>query len=132
MLDNTTRWSSKFQMLKRYAELQEHIENIVPVQLQLSPVAKSELAALLKKLGQLAILTKFVQSEDRQLHGVREAFEKSIQIFDCLADHCSAFSDIVCDPIFESAVCKIQRHQVVNDTLKLSPQESKTVKHLNI
>jgi hypothetical protein len=55
VLDNATRWSSKFEMLKRYTLLQEHIEDIVPVELQLSPVDNASVLSLLKKLDQLEV-----------------------------------------------------------------------------
>ncbi|CEG36243.1 Tam3-transposase (Ac family) [Plasmopara halstedii] len=130
VLDNATRWSSKYQMLSRYSEILQFVESIVPRKLQLSPGDNDKIEKLLKKLSQLEILTKFLQSEERNLYEVREAFDQTIKLFECLSDHCSAKASIVCDPIFESAICKIQEHQVFNESLQLTPAESRCVQHL--
>ena len=130
ILDNATRWSSKFEMLKRYVQLRDYIDDIVPVQLQLSPSINSNVSDLLKQLGQLDTLTKFLQTEDRQFYEVRKAFDEAAKLFPCLEQHCSEFSEIVCDPHFEIAVCKIQENQIYGEPLKLTPTEYKQVKHL--
>jgi hypothetical protein len=130
ILDNATRWSSKFQMLKRYLDLVEYIEGIVPVDLQLAPRDNDAVEKLLKKLSQLELLTKFLQSEDRNVFEIRAVFDKAIALFECLKEHCSADSDIVCDPLFEKAVTKIQKHQILEEPLKLTPSEAKCVAHL--
>jgi hypothetical protein len=83
-----------------------------------------EVESILKTLGQLEILTKFLQSEDRLMYEVREAFDKAKELFTCLEDYCSADSVIVCDPVFESAICKIQQNQILGDPLKLTPKET--------
>jgi hypothetical protein len=117
-------------MLKRYDQLRDHIGDIVPVQLQFSPGINASLCELLTQLGQLATLTKFLQSEDRQLYEVRNAFDEAIKLFPCLEQHCSVSSEIICDPHFERAVCKIQENQIYGESLKLTSAESKQVKHL--
>ena len=53
VIDNATRWSSKYEMIKRYTLIAEHIQDIVPLELQLSPRQNAEMELLLKKLGQL-------------------------------------------------------------------------------
>ena len=108
VLDNVTRWSSKFEMLQRYSKLQDHITDIVPVKLQLGPVDNETVQTLLKNMAQLDSLTKFLQSEERQMYEVREVFDKSIELFDCLKHHCAKNAPIVIDPVFEAVVCKIQ------------------------
>ena len=84
----------------------------------------------LRNWGNFDSLTKFLQSEDRQLAEVRKAFDEAIKLFPCLEQHCSSSSEIVCDPHFESAVCKIQENQIYGEPLKLTSAESKQVKHL--
>ena len=132
VLDNVTRWSSKFEMLQRYSKLQDHITDIVPVKLQLGPVDNETVQTLLKNMAQLDSLTKFLQSEERQMYEVREVFDKSIEFFDCLKHHCAKNAPIVFDPEFEAVVCKIQQHQIGHLPLKLAPSEAKYVKHLKV
>lgn len=132
VLDNVTRWSSKFKMVQRYSDLLEFLEDVVPLDLQLSPRDNASIQVLLKKMCQLEELTKFLQSEDVHIYQVRILFDKAIQLFDSLSEHCSSKSAIVCDPVFESAICKIQRNQINRDPLKLSPGEAKSVAHLTV
>lgn len=68
---------------------------------------------LLKKLAQLNLLTQFLQYEQRQMHEVCTSFDQSFQLFGCLMELCSAYSKIVCDPDFESAIYKIQSNQIL-------------------
>jgi hypothetical protein len=132
LLDNATRWSSKFLMLSRYSSLQSFLDDIVPVDLQLSPRCNAEVDVILMKLSQLDKLTKFLQSDSRHIYEVREALDNSIKLFPILSQHCSATAAIICDRSFESAICKIQRHQVLNDELNLSSEELRSVKHLKV
>ena len=81
-------------MLKRYVQLRDDIDDIVPVQLQLSPSINSNVSDLLKQLGQLDTLTKFLQAEDRQLYEVRKAFDEAAKLFPCLEQHGSEFSEM--------------------------------------
>eukprot|EP00474_Spongospora_subterranea_P010853 CRZ11311.1 hypothetical protein [Spongospora subterranea] len=132
ILDNATRWSFKYAMLKRYSLLMNYIENIVPIDLQLSPRQNAELDILLKKLGQLEQLTLFLHSEKRHMHEVRMSMDKAIELFESSEEHCSAHSAIVCDPTFESAICKIQHSQILNEPLKLTAAEARSVDHLKV
>ena len=119
-------------MLKRYSLLREHIDGIVSVDLLLSPRSNSEVDLLLKSLSTLDLLTKFLQSPDRHMNEVRLVFDKAISSYDCLEEHCSTTASIVCDPLFESAVCKILNHQVLNEPLQLTMFEARCVEHLKI
>ena len=94
-------------MSNRYVSLCEHITDIIPVDMQLSPSEMAAVRELLSKLSQLNALTKFTQSEERQMYEVRIAFDEAINLFEALEEHCSEYSEIICDPTFESAVCKI-------------------------
>ena len=132
VLDNVTRWSSKFDMLKRYSQLQEFITDNVPVHLQLSPIDNVTVQTLLKNMSQLENLTKFLQSEERHIYEVREVFDKAIELFDCLNHHCAKDAAIICDPEFEAVVCTIQQLQMCRLPLKLSATEARYVKHLKI
>ena len=132
ILDNATRWSSKFEMLKRYTQLKAHVEEIVPLDIQLIHEDNLEIDSILVTLGQLEILTKYLQSEDRHIFEVQTAFSSSLEIFPFLKDYCSPTSDIVCDPYFESAVGKIQQNQFHGEPLQLTPREAQCVHHLKV
>ena len=66
------------------------------------------------------------------MHEVRTVFDKAIEMFECLQEHCSSNARIICDPQFESAICKIQQHQILNEPLKLTNAEAKCVEHLKV
>jgi hypothetical protein len=119
-------------MLQRYIDLLEYIGDIVPPAIQLSPRLNAEVSVLLRKLSQIEKLTKFLQSEARQLYEIRSALDKSIEIFSELGEYCSANSKIVCDPLFEASICKIQINQMLGTELSLSSQESYSVRHLKL
>ena len=94
VLDNVTRWSSKFEIIKIYFLINEYIYDLVPVELQLSPRQSTEVEILLKKLGQLEQLTKFLQSKKAQMHEVRILFVQS-------RVHCLIVSQSIVLPIQE-------------------------------
>jgi hypothetical protein len=55
-----------------------------------------------------------------------------MEVLEDLVENCSLSANIVCDPVFESAANKIQRHQILNEELNLSSEESRAVEHLKV
>lgn len=104
----------------------------VPDELLLPEQAYSELEKLLKTFTQLDLLTKFLQSELGSIHEVPALFDLSIELFECLAEHCSVHPSIVRDPDFKSAICKIQRHEILEEKLNLTDGEAHCVAHLKV
>ena len=102
----------------------------MPVDIQLCHEDHIEIESVLKTLTQLEILTKYLQSSDRHLYEVQTAFSKSITLFPFLQDHCAIDSGIISDPFFKSAVGKIQQHQILGESLKLSTKKAHCVQHL--
>ena len=97
ILENATRWSSKFEMLKRHSQLKFLVADAVPLDIQLIYEDNLEVDTFLSTSGQLEMLTQYLQSEDCHIFKVRAAFNGSLEIFPFLKDYCSLTSDIVCD-----------------------------------
>ena len=64
------------------------------------------------------------------MHEIRALFDKSVIMFESLAEHCSSDSRIISDPHFESAVSKILAHQIMDVPLNLNTHETRCVAHL--
>ncbi len=66
---------------------------------------------LCKQLGDLNSVTKSLQSESVTLSTVRTLFDEVIREHPDLTERLSPTADIVKDPIFEKAICKLQDGQ---------------------
>lgn len=119
---NCTRWSSCFEMLKRYKE----IKNFLPLllipeldELLPSTLEDREINNILVKLNDLESITKTLQREDINLNDVRCLFDEVIQEYPETATRLAMDSSIVEDSIFENAVIRI----LDNDLNHFTPAE---------
>ena len=143
-LKNDTRWGSVYKMLKKYIELCEETNhfrdcafkaatrNLVPSFDRVEDDQPCEhetiveMVALLKKFEDVS---KWLQTENAPdpsrrvtLYTVRKVFDKLCENYPFVRGHLSAAADIIHQPLFESAVAKIQGNDYA-----LTPQERKKV-----
>jgi hypothetical protein len=119
---NVTRWSSTFEMLKRFFLLEEFIDKTdeslaanMPTHVELIA-----LKAVMKDLEQferyftfalvpncIFSTTKSLQDPERTLSEVRSIFDKMLEHYPTMARHLSANGVIVHSPDFENAIVKV-------------------------
>jgi len=110
---NVTRWSSTYEMLRRYKRLRrflpllnlDEIEDLLPSSRQ-----DRDIDNLLTLLAELDLVTKALQAEDRTLVEVRNLFDEVMTSVERETGHrLGEDANIIHDKVFESAVRKIQR-----------------------
>lgn len=109
---NPTRWSSTYDMMKRYKQLSPFFSDIDSseiVELALSPSELRTLDALLNKLKVFESVSKVLQKDRTSIGDVRAVFDAIIDEFPSTSNRLGSYSAIVHCPHFESALVKIQR-----------------------
>ncbi|ETO58547.1 hypothetical protein F441_16722 [Phytophthora nicotianae CJ01A1] len=95
---NATRWSSTYEMLKRYADIRDAIKMVQAVEdLVPRPSSHRRIVQLLSKLGDLDSVCVKLQSEKLALADVRLLFDAVVVKY-----------RIVHSPVFERAVVNVQ------------------------
>jgi len=109
ILPPDTRWMGNYVMLKRFLELEHHLSRF-PDLLMLLP-SPAEKQVLVEKMS---ILKKFydvhlhLQSQHLPLRRVRAVFDGICEDYPDMQMYLGPRANISTDPVFESAVCKIQ------------------------
>lgn len=122
-----TRWSGKFEMLRRYFRIEEHIKALedfdgdVPSRSQIRILQEA-----MTHFSRFQSITVNLQADEITLSQVRFYFESICEDYPDMLTHLSPTANIVQSPIFEQGLCKILdgREQ------SLSPTEKQAVKHL--
>ncbi|RLN56451.1 hypothetical protein BBJ28_00022526 [Nothophytophthora sp. Chile5] len=129
VLRQDTRWSSTFQMVNRFFQLviqldrdDDALADLLP-----SPAATKRLKVLLTDLKRVESVSKKVQGATVSLWEVRALFDALVGYFPRLAQYLDPAATIVCDPIFESAVVKIQAGRVMSRAEKTAVRSFKAV-----
>lgn len=123
-LENETRWSSTFNMLKRYFEIFDAVETIGTMSIQdklPTRVQHRHLEELMVQLKQMEDITKELQRQDLTLDEARDLFDGTMDLFPDMEQHLGVHAHIVEDPTFESAVVKVLRKE--EQTLTPSEKE---------
>jgi hypothetical protein len=131
VIRNKTRWSSTFEMVKRFFTLEDFID-MDDVQLSELFPSRSDLIRLktvlflllfnikaLKDLEQFESVTKILQKVDITLAEVREVFDAILLEFPTMSRHLASDGAIVHSPQFESAVVKC-----LNGTVPLTEEDT--------
>ena len=121
-LDNDTRWSSTYEMIKRYLEIIEFVETIEVPSVQDKLLTRSQhrmVTALMIRLKQMEDVTKELQREDLTLSEARDLFDGLMNVYPAMEDYLAERASIVVDPTFESAIIKVIR----KETRMLTPSE---------
>ena len=143
-LRNDTRWGSTFRMLLKYLALCEatnhfrdcafkrDTRNLIPSFEPPDDYGPSEHDTILEMvalLREFEVISKWLQTENAPtvsrrvtLYTVRKVFDKLCQKHPVVQGHLGAAADIIHQPLFESAVAKIQGHDY-----SLSAQEKRKV-----
>jgi hypothetical protein len=113
---NVTRWSSTFEMLKRYIKLEEFIiasdvdvEDLLPTRKEHRIIEK-----LIVSLEDFESVTKKLEETDINMKQVRKLFDFLIKKYPSIRSKLSQNADIVHSKAFESGIVKILRGEQLN------------------
>lgn len=107
---NETRWSSEFEMLKRFRELKDFLLASNRVEIIALMPSYSELLLLdecFATMEDFQSVTLALQAEATTLEEIRLLFDEAILSYPSTATKLSKNSAIVASPVFESALFKI-------------------------
>lgn len=108
---NYTRWSSAFEMLKRYQELREFLPNMDESEIDdiaLTNAENRNLDKLMPSLKDLESVTKRLQERNVTVSDVRGLFDSVMDEYPDTTPRLSTSASILYSPVFESAVVKVQ------------------------
>jgi hypothetical protein len=121
---NTTRWSSTYEMVKRFFRLLEFIDATdedlaanMP-----TPLEMIDLKEIMKDLEQFQTTTLLLQDSQRNLAEFRNIFEEMLKYYPSMEYHLSKDGKIVHSPEFENAIVKVIEDEL--NTLNTSEKES--------
>ena len=145
-LRNDTRWGSTYAMLVKCLKLSEatnHFRdcsfkagtrNLIPKLERLDDEQLSEhevILEMVEKLKEFEMVSKWLQTENSPnpkkkvtLYSVRKVFDRFCSKYPFVRRHLSATAPIIHEPLFESAVAKLQ-----GNDFNLAPGEKKKVSH---
>ena len=106
---NQTRWSSTYDMLKRFFEIRGFIDDTDPELACFLPSGKEllELQKIMDDLSDFQIITKELQKSTISLSDVCAVFDATIAKFPSTAYYLAETSHIVHSPDFENAIVKV-------------------------
>lgn len=110
-LDNDTRWSSIYEMLKRYFRLYDALQNIhTPSIVEKEPSRQQhkELEELFTYMEQLNSVVVELQRENLSLLDARALLDGVLELFPQMSHHLRRDADIVTNVSFESGILKVQ------------------------
>ncbi|KAG7354964.1 hypothetical protein IV203_004320 [Nitzschia inconspicua] len=120
---NATRWSSTYEMLVRYKQLEEFLPKLGFVEVEdMMPNHSQKLTIdlLMSILTDLQSVTKALQAENRTVLEVRDLFDEVIKTYPQTKNRLGENASIIHDNVFESAVQKILK----GSEEELTPDES--------
>jgi len=127
--DCPTRWSSTVEMLRRYSELRDILENIDDDELEkllLNGRENRQIEKLCGMLFKLDSVTKALQNDGTSCADVRILFDEVIKDFPETSARLSSSAKIVHQQEFESAIVKLQDKKME----LLTTEEKKSIEHL--
>jgi len=113
---NVTRWSSTFTMLKRFFELEEHLDTRDTELTAHIPTRREdrELRNVLLDLKVFESVSKKLQQEAVDLLVQRKLFDALILKYPQTIEFLGPASRIIHSPMFESGICKIIENKELN------------------
>ena len=106
---NQTRWSSTYTMLKRFFEIEPHLQQDDPNVEDLLPNTRdrNKLVDLNARMREFDEVTKMLQCEKLNLSDVRHCFDHMMKKYPDMNRWLAANADIVKSPVFECAIVKV-------------------------
>ncbi len=124
---NVTRWSSTYEMLKRYVHVRDFFSALESDGLDTSTLSCTDnrrVDASLRRIQPIESVTKSLQSDCTTLSDTRISFDAVIDKFPETSRRLSPRADIVHSPTFENAIVKLQQNNVVGLTVDERKQVS--------
>jgi hypothetical protein len=121
IIRNVTRWSSTYEMLKRFFRIQEFIDKSDET-LAMNMPSAMEMIALkdaMRDLEQFQCTTILLQDVKRNLADVRSIFDEMLDHYPTMDHYLASYGGIVHSPDFESAIVKV----IDDDTISLNNTE---------
>jgi hypothetical protein len=105
---NVTRWSSTFEMVRRYKKIRDSIRQVDAVE-EFIPTGMThkKLIDLLEELKKLDSVCKRLQDESISVADVRVLFDQVADDYPDMANHLRPSAKIVHAPAFEAALVKV-------------------------
>ncbi|KAI2506038.1 hypothetical protein MHU86_8359 [Fragilaria crotonensis] len=108
--ENDTRWSSTYNMVRRYFQIQPQLNALVELlQLLPTPVEVDALSRGFKSLKNFDAITVLLQRDGIPFVEVRNIFKVLIEDFPEMEHHLGERSSLVVDPDFELGIMRISR-----------------------
>ena len=110
---NTTRWSSSFEMIKRYLLLHDLIIKSTfheATAKLLSPERYAKIISCKNMLDTLENLTERLQAENITMLTVRKYFDEVIDLHPVMNKYLKVDADIVCTKDFEAGIIALQKN----------------------
>lgn len=124
---NETRWTSKFEMLRRFFRIEEQVQIIDEVEDFLpDPRTRRILIVCLKHFRRFHSITINLQKMGIMPHDVRYFFDQICNDYPSMEHYLGPDASIIQDVCFEKALCKILR----GDDSQLSAEEKSSIKSL--
>eukprot|EP00171_Calliarthron_tuberculosum_P001888 IDg1888t1 len=108
---NATRWSSTYEMLRRYQRIRDCLQKLDSLdvdRLCLTSADNRRVDSLMCQLDDLESVTKALQDDSTTMSDVRGLFDAVIDRYPETACKLTSSASIVHNPIFENAVVKVQ------------------------
>lgn len=124
VIDNITRWSSKYEMAKRYIRIEAEVKEIEELDdYVLSTRSRRILDTLMNHLSKFESITKNLQKRGISPDMVRSVFDVICDDYPAMRDYLHHHANIVNNPDFESGLVKI----MARDFLNLSEGERRAI-----
>lgn len=108
LLENDTRWTSKFTMLNRFLEFVEILPSIHGIAGMIPSIDEVDaVRALVKICDEFYGYTLLLQDSTLGLHEVRALFDALVERYPAMAHYLAKDADIVHDAKFEGAAVKV-------------------------
>lgn len=113
--NNETRWSSKYDMAKRYLRIESKVKEIEAVEeLVLTPSKRRLLDELMGHLKKFQSITKCLQRKGVSAKEVRLVFDAIIDDYPEMDEYLDSNANIVNNPDFENGLFKIMSKEIAS------------------
>ncbi len=112
VLSTETRWSSVYEMLRRYIRIREHLSSLDSEEIDdiaLTNHDNRRVDTLMKQLEPLESVTKALQDDTTTVSDARALFDAVTEKFPGTANRLSSFADIIHNLVFDNTILKLQR-----------------------